>query len=200
MKRSIVPVLIAFAFTFIASASPVPFKTRIALERAVTNEREAIARYNAFAQKAMDEGYLGATSLFRACESAERVHLSRFIEALQSRGLDVPAEVEQHPEVGTTAENLRAAAAAEQAERDGLYREAIATAEENGDEAMRKIFDQTRDTEVEHANLMIAAGRQLESMKEPRTYYVCGHCGYTTDVNLPLCALCRDKHPPHEVD
>jgi rubrerythrin len=197
MKRLIVPVLAA---TLFLGASPAPFKVRVALERAVINEREAVALYDAFAVRATEEGYLGAASLFRAAARAERVHLARFTEALQSRGVPLPAESEQHPTVGTTAENLRAATAAEQAERDGTYRDAIAAAEENGDEEMRKLFDQTRDTEVEHANLFIAAGRQLESMKQPKTYYVCDHCGYTTDIEFPLCALCRDRDHQHSVE
>ncbi|HET8798875.1 MAG TPA: rubrerythrin family protein [Thermoanaerobaculia bacterium] len=196
MKRWIVPVLAA---ALLLAASPAPFKVRQALDRAVMGEREAIARYEAFAKKAEEEGYLGVASLFRAAARGEGVHLRRFVEAMQARGLNPPGEVEHHPVVGSTADNLRNASAAEAAERDGTYREAILAAEESEDDALRKVFDQTRDTEVEHANLFNTAARQLASMKEQRTYYVCDHCGYTTDVDLPLCALCRDRDHPHAV-
>jgi rubrerythrin len=197
MKRLLIPVL---ATLFFLGALPASFKVRIALERAVVSERETVAKYEAFAQKATEEGYLGAASLFRAAARAEGVHAARFIAVMNARDLTPPPEVEQHPTVGTTAENLRAASAAEAAERDGTYREAIAAAVDSNDEAMRKVFDQTRDTEVEHANLFNNASRQLDSMKAAKTYYVCEHCGYTTDVELPLCALCRDRDHPHQVN
>ncbi len=197
MKRLLIPVLAAALFF---GAAPASFKVRVSMERAVVNEREAIARYQAYAQKATEEGYLGAASLFRAAASAETVHLEKFIAAMKSRDLTPPAETEQQPVVGTTAENLRAAAAAEASERDTTYREAIAAAVESKDDVMKTVFDQTRDTEVEHANLFIAAGRQLDSMRAAKTYYVCEHCGYTTDINLPLCALCRDRDHPHAVE
>lgn len=188
--------LVLASFFFLAM---IPFQLRHVLDRAVTNEREAAARYDAFANKATEEGYPGAAALFRAAARAERVHAQRFILAMQERDVAVPAESSYQPQVGSTLDNLRAAASAEISERDKVYREAIDTASDARDAALVKIFDQTRDTEVEHANLLNAAARQLDSMKNPKAYYVCDHCGYTSDVELPMCALCRLNKHPHEV-
>lgn len=176
-----------------------PFKLRNALDRAVTNEREAVIRYEAYAQKAMEEGYPGAAALFHAAARAESVHATRFAQAMTERGLPVPEPPSIAPLVGSTADNLRAAAAAEVTERDRTYREAIDAASEASDAALVKIFDQTRDTEVEHANLLQAASRNLEKMKETKTFFVCDECGYTTDIELPMCVLCRLNKHPHEV-
>jgi rubrerythrin len=52
---------------------------------------------------------------------------------------------------------------------------------------------------VEHANLCSAASRDLDSMKEAKTFYVCGKCGYTTDVKLPFCPACQHKVAPAAV-
>ena len=193
MKRSLVVLAILLL-------GAVPFKVRNVLEKALLNEREAIAKYELFAQKAMDEGYPGAASLFRAAARAENVHAQRFAKALEDRGIAVPETPAFHPVAGTTAENLRSAATAETQERDSMYLDGLNAAREAGDEGVVLIFDQTRDTEVEHANLLGTAARQLDSLKQPRHYYVCDKCGYTTDVELPLCALCRINKHPHEVE
>jgi rubrerythrin len=62
-----------------------------------------------------------------------------------------------------------------------------------------KMFDQARDTEVEHANLLATLLRNQNLLTTAKTYYVCGQCGYTTDVALPLCALCRSSRAPKAV-
>ena len=177
-----------------------PFRVRSILENAIANERNAAARYEAFAAKATEEGNLGAASLFRAAARAEHVHAKRFEAALRARGLNVPDARTNNPVVGTTVDNLRAAAAAEAGERDGVYREATDVATESGDMELAKIFDQARDTEVEHANILGTLLRSQNLLTTAKTYYVCDECGYTTDVALPLCALCRSRKAPVPIE
>ncbi len=196
MKRS----LFALFVVVVAIGAAPPLSVRYTLEKALANEREAAARYDACAQKAEEEGFLGAASLFRAAARAERVHAARFEQALRERGNTVPEPNVQVPAIGSTADNLRQSVSLENAERDGMYRQAIDAARNARDEALLTMFDQTRDTEVEHANLMSAALRDLDSMKAPRTYYVCDDCGYTTDIDLPLCALCRARGHTHSIE
>jgi rubrerythrin len=166
---------------------------REVLKHAVTSEREAAARYEVFARKADEEGYRGAAALFRAQAKAERTHGERFAALLRSYDVTPPAEDAFSPAAGSTRENLRWAAAAEKAEQDGSYREAIETCNLYDATDIAKIFDQTRDSEVEHGNLCTTAGRDLDSMKDGKTFYVCDKCGYTTDVSLPFCPSCQHK-------
>jgi rubrerythrin len=183
-----------------AAQKAMPFKLRNVIDRAVTNERQAVTRYELFAQKATDEGYIGAASLFHAAARAEAVHARRFEKAMRERGMDIPAPpTDYRPNVGSTSENLRLSSSNESEERDGIYREAIAAAKEAGDPTLMQVFDQTRDTEVEHANLMSAAARQLDNFRKDKAFYVCNDCGYTTDIALPMCALCRTRTHPDEV-
>jgi rubrerythrin len=175
------------------------FTVRHTLDRAYHNEREAAAKYEVFAQKADEEGYPGAANLFRAAARAELVHAKRFEKAMKDRGIPIPEIGEVNPDIGGTADNLRRSASLELQERDVMYHDALAAAKEARDDALFKVFDQTRDTEVEHANLMSAAARQMEQMKTDKPYYVCDDCGYTTDVELPMCALCRVRDHPHTV-
>ena len=189
MKRLIILLLIALPV--FAADKPIAPDVRAVLEKALANERDAVIRYKAFAAKATDEGYLGAAALFTAQAKAESIHAQRFAAALKERGVVVvEAPSSYKPMVGSTADNLRSAAAAETGERDGIYRDAIEVARRNGDTAMAKMFDETRDVEVEHANLCSTAARNLESMKQDRTYYVCEKCGYTTDIALARCPDC----------
>ncbi|HEX7705406.1 MAG TPA: rubrerythrin family protein [Thermoanaerobaculia bacterium] len=203
MKRaqaSLLTLIAILAAATIALGQSTTFKVRNVLDRSFRNEIEAAARYDQFAAKAAEEGYPGAASLFRAGAEAERVHARRFEQAMRERGVDVPNFTPAEVKIGTTLENLRLSASLEVSERDGIYREGIDAAREARDEKLSGVFDQTRDTEVEHANLMQTAARQLEQLRKPKAYHVCRECGYTTDVNLPMCVLCRSKKHPHTVE
>lgn len=197
MKRVFVGL---FALLLIVSAAVAAdglrTEVRLIVEKALAGEREAVARYEAFAVKADQEGYPGAASLFRAAARGEKAHANRFARILKEAGHSVPEAATHNPLVGSTGDNLRTASAAESAERDGIYREAVETCKLHRANELARVFDQTRDSEVEHNNLCQAAARNLESMKQARAYYVCDECGYTTDVKLPMCPACRSKEPP----
>jgi rubrerythrin len=193
MKRAVLVLIILVS----AAALAAPFGIQRVLTNAVIGERQAIARYTAFAAKADDEGYPGAAGLFRACAKAESIHLRRFTALMVERNLDVPPEAPVKVDVGSTRDNLITSFAAETAERDSTYLYAIRAANDDHDDAVAKTFDETRDVEVEHANLCSEASRNLSDMKTAHDYYVCERCGYTTNVRLPLCPSCRDGHPLH---
>lgn len=193
MKRSwlVLPVLL-----LVAAA---PYRVQSVMQKALQNERDTVAKYESCALKATEEGYEGAAALFRAAARAEGVHAKLIMEAMRVRGMAIPEPTPGHPAIGSTAENLRSAAMAEAQERDTTYREALEAAADAKDQELITLFDHTRDTEVEHANLFGAALRHLEDYKQPKNFYVCEKCGYTTDIDLPLCALCRTREHPHEV-
>jgi rubrerythrin len=184
----------------LAAAAASPHEVRLALLNAVNSEREAVARYELFARRADEEGFPGAAALFRAQAQSERTHAERFARLLRAEGVPLPPERTFTTAVGTTSENLRTAASAERAERDGTYREAIAICNMHGAAEIAKVFDQTRDSEVEHANLCDAAARKLDPLTSPKTFYVCGACGYATDVKLPLCPACQKKEALETVE
>jgi rubrerythrin len=197
MKRAVLVLAVLFPVIAFAAEGRAPFGIQRILNNAVLGERQAIARYGAFAAKADEEGYAGAASLFRACAKAESIHLRRFTALMVERNLAVPPETPVKVDVGSTRDNLQSAFAAETAERDSVYLYAIRTANDDHDAAVAKTFDETRDVEVEHANLCSDALRNLADMKAPHEYYVCERCGYTTNVPLSLCPSCRDAHPLH---
>jgi rubrerythrin len=180
-------------------AIPTPFPVQKAPTNAVNNERAAVARYEAFAAKAEDEGYLGAASLFRACAKAERVHLQRFVGLMTARDFAPPSEAAPKIAVGSTRENLQTAILLEQGERDSVYLYAINVCNEAKDEVASHVFDITRDAEVEHANLEAAAMRNLESMRHPREYYVLRTLRLYHRDQAATLPSCRDARAPSPV-
>lgn len=163
------------------------------VQQAITNERNAQARYAAFATKADEEGFGGVASLFRACGKAEKVHEERFIALLKKLGGTEPEGTEE-PKVGTTRENIGACLEAEQAERDTFYHDAFEKAQAAGKAETAKAFDRARTAESEHANLLMAANWSVNSMKAKKTYFVCSGCGFTSESKLPRgCPLCAGQ-------
>lgn len=199
--RRLVPGLILPVIAIAAFAGQgLRYEVRTSVERALANERAAIARYDAFAVKAAEEGYPGAAALFRAAARGEKVHAARFARVLRQHGHAVPEPDPQKPAVGSTEDNLRTAASSEMAERDGMYKEGVEICTLHGAKDVAAVFNETRDAEVEHGNLCAAAVRNPALLKSGRTYYVCAECGYTTDIRLPLCPSCRKREPPEAVE
>lgn len=198
-KLGILLVALAIAVPAFA-ADKLGFGVQRALASSLQNERQAAMRYEAFMAKAEQDGYPGAANLFRACAKAERIHARRFKAALEEYGAEVPAEPTYTPNVGDTNDNLRAAMLAEQTERDATYREATEVAKAGRNNDIAKLFEVTRDTETEHANLLASASHSLENLKQPKAYWVCEDCGYTTDVRLPICPSCRATHELEPVE
>lgn len=195
MKRVLLSVLMLSAVAAFAANEALPGVVRDAVETAIRHEQEAVARYQAFAAKADEEGYPAAAALFRAQAASEATHQKRFAKALLDNGVAPSVGEPPSPRVASTQENLRAAVSAETIERDATYRDAIQACRRHGAADIAKVFDQTRDSEVEHVNLCNAAARDLQSLKNAKSFYVCDGCGYTTDIKLGFCPACQMKHP-----
>ena len=191
MKRIMIAIGVMVLFT--ASTKTTNVMVTRSLLMSLQNERAAAVRYDAFAVRATEEGYLGVAALFRAEAKAERVHASRFETFLESRGINVPAANPPAPAVNSTADNLRYAMSAEKQERDDSYLKAYNDAQAADDTEAAKLFDNTRDAETEHLNLDNDASRNLAQMKDAKSFYVCPLCGYTTEVKLSFCPCCRGQ-------
>ncbi|MBI3801017.1 MAG: hypothetical protein HY268_29090 [Deltaproteobacteria bacterium] len=94
-------------------------KTQINLQVALAGEADANRRYTAFGIRALHEGYFEIAQIFFEAAGAESVHAYSHLEALHA--------------IGTTLENLRAAARGETGEIERIYPRMIAEAEAEGD-------------------------------------------------------------------
>jgi rubrerythrin len=208
MRRILSSVLGAFLalVLFILVAPPVqlraadaPATTLDNLQAAYNGESNANARYQAFAKKADEEGYLGVASLFRAAAHAEGVHVARLAEVIKGMKAVPKADV-QTPDVKSTKENLEAALKGESYERDAMYPGFIkqARAERNTD-ALR-VFNFAKSAETEHAKFYQAALNAMDSWKAAKKdFYVCNHCGFTVEkVTFDKCPICFEPRSEYE--
>jgi rubrerythrin len=154
-----------------ASTATVSATTLANLQTAYEGESNARAKYTAFAVKAVEEGFMDVASLFRAATRAEQIH----------------------------AENLAAAIAGEEYERDVMYPEFLAEAKSAKQPAAERTFHWAMEAEREHARLYRAALDQLRAGKPQVTYYGCLVCGYTTaDGNFARCQICNNPREKFE--
>jgi rubrerythrin len=171
------------------------------LNAALNGERNAQAKYLAFAQKADEEGYGAVASLFRAAATAELIHGTNHEQAIRKLGGTPDVKLET-PTVQSTAENLQAAISGESHEQKSMYPEFIHQARQDRSVPAIVTFEQAMRTEEEHAKFFEEALRDLDKLKGsgPRTYYVCTVCGYTTtDLNFDKCMNCfkpKDRYKP----
>lgn len=153
------------------------------LKHAFAAESQATVRNQAFAAKALTEGYPQVAALFKAVAEAERVHASEYLKYLEGV-------------VGSTEENLRRAFENEMKAKDRAYPELIKEAFAAGRDDLAWSYIRSRDVEERHAALYKSALSALAGEREI-TYHVCEVCGYVFEDEPPdACPVCksgRDK-------
>jgi len=167
------------------------------LIKAYDSESAARAQCVAFAQKADEEGYAKAASLFRASARSLEVRLQHFKRVISKMG-GVPKADIPKVEARSTRENLELAMK-EEADRNGaLYPAFVKQAKEEGAKGAVKTFNGAMRIGTGRSALYGDALKRLEEMKgDAAEYYVCPVCGYLTDSGLfkkcPVCWTPRSK-------
>src|SRR6056297_2108295 len=106
-------------------------KTEKELLKAFAGESQARTRYYLFAQKARKEGYEKIAAIFEETAMNEREHAKRFFSFLDGGMTEITASYPAG-KVGTTEQNLKAAAEGENEEHTELYPHGAKVAEEEG--------------------------------------------------------------------
>jgi rubrerythrin len=170
---------------------------------AFEGESNAHAKYTAFAVKADEEGFQGAASLFRAAARAEQIHAQNHARVIKQLGGEAHCEI--HPvAVKSTLENLKVALGGENYEIDSMYPTFLAEAQTHNNTAAIRTFTWALEAEKTHARLygeaiaLVEGGTPSTWVSEPRTFYVCAVCGYTSETpdehdRCPVCNLAWDK-------
>ncbi len=172
-------------------------QTLLNLQAAYEGESNATIKYTAFAIKAEADGYMRAAALFRAAARAEQAHAAHHARVIKKMG-STPTAVIHSPEVKSTRENLEAAKAGEEYERDIMYPGFIKEAEASGFHEAVRTFDLALKAETVHAKLYGEAVANLEAQRVQATFYVCLVCGEVTDKpeeteRCPICNAPREK-------
>ena len=173
-------------------------RTEKNLLTAFAGESQARNRYTYFAGAARKEGFVQIADIFEETASQEKEHAKRFFKFLEGGEVEIigafPAGV-----VGTTLENLKAAAAGEHHEHTALYPGFAKIAREEGFDAIALVFDRISVAEKQHEKRYndlaanIQAGRVFK--RTPATKWRCRNCGYIHEgEEAPeLCPACA--HP-----
>ena len=124
-------------------------RTERNLFMAFAGESQARNRYTYFASQARNDGYIQIASIFEETANQEKEHAKRFFKFLQGGEVKIecafPAGI-----VGTTAENLLAAAGGEHEEWSALYPGFAAIAREEGFPAIAIAFEKMSVAEQQH--------------------------------------------------
>lgn len=176
---------------FIGTAKATPISL-VNLQEAYAGERNAHARYLAFAQKADVEGYGGIASLFRAAARAEEIHAANHAAVIQEIGV-VPHSHVEIPVVHSTRENLEAAIKGESYERDTMYPEFLKQARFDRINSAIRSLNLAKTAEAEHAKLFQEALSNIDHLRGSTVAYflVCPTCGFTVrNLDFEKCPSC----------
>lgn len=159
-----------------------------ALQLAYGREMDSREAYLAYAAEADARGYCGVASLFRAVAAAEGIHAKCLANALEWRGVK-PAWQPGPIHVGTTAENLRAAAEGECFEFGHAYGPFVEIARRENHYDCAWMLGNMRHAEETHATLFGCARYEMEQMLEDPVYYACTCCGCVSEK--PCAGRCN---------
>ena len=157
-------------------------------------ESQARNRYTFFASKARKEGFMQVADIFEETANQEKEHAKRFFSFLEGGDLEIQASFPAGV-VGSTVENLKAAAAGEHHEQAELYPGFAKVAREEGFEALAKVWEAISVAETQHEKRYkdlaanIEAGRVFK--RDKAVVWRCRNCGYLFEgADAPGCLPC----------
>ncbi|OYT10882.1 MAG: rubrerythrin family protein [Bacteroidetes bacterium 4572_112] len=168
------------------------------LLKAFAGESQARNRYEFFSKAAKKEGYEQISRIFQETADQEKQHAKRFFSFLEGGGLEITAT---YPAgiIGTTKENLEAAAAGENEEWVELYPEFARIAKEEGFPQVATAFKMIAVVEAEHERIYLQLLQNISEdkvfIKDGKVWWKCINCGYVyqSEKALEKCPACL--HP-----
>lgn len=168
------------------------------LLKSFAGESQARNRYEFFAKIAKKEGYEQISAIFQETANQEKEHAKRFFKFLEGGMTEISA---QYPAgiIGTTKENLKAAAEGENEEWTELYPGFAQTAADEGFQEIAAAFEMIATVEAEHERRYLKLLQNISEdkvfIKEGKVWWKCRNCGYVyeSEEALELCPACL--HP-----
>ena len=162
-------------------------KTEQNLMTAFAGESQARNKYTYFASKAKKEGYEQIAAIFEETANNEKEHAKIWFKLLNGG------------EVGTTLENLNAAAEGENYEWTDMYAEFAKTAKEEGFDHIAFLFEGVAKIEKEHEERYRKLLKNIEDevvfSSDGDTIWICRNCGHVViGKKAPVvCPICNHK-------
>ena len=173
-------------------------KTEKNLLTSFAGESQARMRYTYFASVAKKEGYEQIAAIFTETADQEKEHAKRMFKWLEGGMVEITASYPAGV-IGTTAENLKAAAAGENEEWTADYPHFADVADEEGFPAIATMYRNIAIAEKAHEERYLAFLKNIENdsvfKKEETTVWQCRNCGFIHegDEAPKACPACL--HP-----
>jgi len=171
---------------------------------AFAGESQARNRYTYFASQARKEGFEQISAIFLETADNEKEHAKVFFAFLADGLAEITAEYPAG-KVGSTAENLKAAAEGEKLEWGTLYPSFEKTAEEEGFKEVAMRFKEIGEVESYHERRYLKLLENVENgsvfKKDTPVKWKCRNCGYVHEgVEAPnVCPACSHPQSFYEV-
>jgi rubrerythrin len=168
------------------------------LLKSFAGESQARNRYTFFASAAKKEGFEQISALFLETADNEKEHSKVFFKYLEGGDAEITATYPAG-KIGTTAENLLAAADGELEEWGTLYPDFAAVAEDEGfadiATSWREIAEVEQHHEARYRKLLANVEAGLVFRRSEEVMWKCRNCGYVHHgAEAPkMCPAC--KHP-----
>lgn len=165
---------------------------------AFAGESQARNRYTYFAGAARKEGLVQIADIFEETANQEKEHAKRFFKFLEGGDVQITATFPAGT-IGTTLENLRAAATGEEEEWSEMYPAFAQVAREEGFGQIAAAFDAISIAEQQHEKRYKELADNLESGKvfkrNGKVVWRCRNCGYLHEAEgaPKVCPACM--HP-----
>jgi rubrerythrin len=172
---------------------------------AFSGESQARNRYTYWASAAKKEGFEQIAAIFTETAEQEKEHAKREFKFLQGGEVEIQASFPAGV-IGTTVENLKAAAEGENHETTQMYPEFAKVAEKEGFAEIAKVFYNIAIAERHHRDRYLALAANIEKnrvfKREKPVRWVCRNCGYVHEgTEAPnVCPACAHPQPYYELE
>ncbi|MEM3396779.1 MAG: rubrerythrin family protein [Thermoplasmata archaeon] len=179
-------------------------KTEKNLLAAFAGESQARNRYTYFASQAKKEGYEQISAIFLETADNEKEHAKRLFKFLEGGEVEICGAFPAG-KIGTTAENLKAAAAGENYEHTRMYPEFAKIAEEEGFSEIAAVFRAIANAEKQHEKRYLGLLKNIEEgkvfKKDKPVKWKCRNCGYIHEgTEAPeICPACAHPRAYYEL-
>lgn len=179
-------------------------KTEKNLLKAFAGESQARNRYTFFASVARKEDYIQIQQIFEETAANEKEHAEVFFKYLEGGEVEITAGFPAG-KIGTTAENLLAAAEGEHMEWGTLYPSFEKTAEKEGFHEVAESFKEIAEVEEEHEKryrkLLSNVEKGTVFKRDVEVEWHCLNCGYIHHgKEAPdLCPACKHAKSYYEL-
>jgi rubrerythrin len=180
-------------------------KTEKNLLAAFAGESQARNRYSYFASQARKDGYEQIAAIFLETADNEKEHAKRFFKLLEGGEVEFTAAFPAGV-IGSTEENLKAAAAGENYEYTIMYPEFARIADEEGFPAVATQFRNIAKVEIEHEKRYLALLKNVTGntvfKSDDAVKWKCRNCGYVHEGTeppgkCPACAHAKEYFELH---